>query len=898
MTNPFQAELAKRQGVEAPPPAAPGVAPPAGDNPFAAELSRRGVDPTPSIKTLQNSGQPLREGLTEANRAIADSIGGAGELLNAPGRALTALTNRAGLTNYSNNPEDGIFPTKKEVRAGFEGVGIDVTPKPDAERTPAESAAGRAGEVIGLGASFMIPGTAAVKAGAQGKGALGFLEPIGRNFVKNPAAFAATEVGTLSGAAQGAAAAELAFPGSDLAGFVGEVAGGFVNPTSAVAKAGPRAANAAGRVASTFTKAGREAAASKTLIRLAKEAGEDPKDLAAALKKSDVVPNNLPSGAKTGSEAMLRLEASVARDNAKFRRESEVATTETFERIRVAIDDMAKSGDPDAVRMAASLRQKNFENLLEGRVRSAEAQAMEVASKLTGAGRSEGGRRVEATLRRALDESRAAETALWNKVPRDIPVTVADDAPFAGAVNDARSRLLGEEVLPFQRTINKILKEGATDSGELITLRSRLLDQARKFRSERDFGKAGVASDLAEAVRLQLDTVANPAFDEARGFSNALNKAFTQSFAGDALRTDAVGGARMAPEIVLDRAFAGGRGGSAVRFREIEDAAKFADDQGGGFLFRDAVRGEQEDFLRSAAGEVVKDGKINQAKLDTFMKNNKETLDRFPNLAADLQDAKKAATLLKTAQDTQGAALKAVQQKAVFAKVLGVEDATKAVGKAMRGDNPGREVGQLVRMARKSGPEAVAGLKTSIIDDAVARASTGKGVDFQGLHAAMSKPASRGGPSTYGVLSSNQLMKADELTRLKGLIKRAADIERNISKKLLKEDLIETTDPLTDLIIRVQGAKLGSQLATGSGSGTSLVAAGAGSRFLRGVLEKIPASRSREVLIRAAEDPKFAAALLQRPTSEHAKRKLGQQLNVFLLQAGIIAEDEQDAQTQ
>jgi len=903
MTNPFEAELAKRQGAQAglegPPPqqlSAPQSAPNSGGNPFKAELSRRGLDATPSLSSLQNTGQPIREGLTDANKIIAETVGGVGEILNAPGNALYKATNRAGLTNVRTDPEAGLFPTKKEVKEGFEDVGIDVTPKLDAERTPSERAAGAAGKVIGAGATFLAPGTAAVKAGASGKGALGFLGPIGQQFVKNPSAFAATEVGTLAGSAQGAAAAELLFPGSDTAKFVGEVAGGFVNPAAAMAKAGPKAAGAIGRAASTFTRGGREAAASKVLQNMAIEAGEDPKVLAAALRKTDVVPNSLSSGAKTGSEAMLRLEASVARDNAKFQRTNQASTDDAFERIRTSIDDMAASGDPEAVRIASKLRQQNFDNLLDGRIRSAQNQAMETAARVSGPGKAASSARVEKVLRNALDEARGAERALWNEVPKDIPVQINPDGPLTAAVKEARTRLLDEEILPFDRTLNRIMEAGS-NSGELITLRSRLLDNARKLRSERDYGKAAIASDLAEAVRKQMDDVGNPAFDEARAFSRTLNEKFTQSFAGDALRSDPAGASRMLPEVVLDRAFAGGGGGSSVRFRQLEEAGDFADAQGGNFLFRDAVRSEQEAFLRSAAEETMTDGVVNTTKLQTFMTRNAETLKRFPGVAADLQDANSAAKVLKQVENLNASASKIVRQKATFSKVLDVEDATAVVSKAISGREPAREIGQLSRLARKSGPSAVAGLRTSIIDDAVSRATSAKGLDFQKLDDALSKPVSRGGPSAYGMISSNQLMKNEELVRLKSLVSRAAQIEKNVATRFLKEELVESPDAITDLVIRIAGARVGARAAEGGAAGSSLVAASAGSRFLRGILEKVPASRTQDVLIEAAQNPQFAAKLLEKPKTEAARRRIGKQLNVFLLQAGIIAEDGQDEQS-
>ena len=135
-------------------------------------------------------------------------------------------------------------------------------------------------------------------------------------------------------------------------------------------------------------------------------------------------------------------------------------------------------------------------------------------------------------------------------------------------------------------------------------------------------------------------------------------------------------------------------------------------------------------------------------------------------------------------------------------------------------------------------------------------------------------------------------MPAGEIRRFAKLVKRAAETQARVAQSFSAEELLDPPDALTDLVIRIAGARIGARAAENGAAGSSLVAASAGSRFLRGLLEKVPLSRAQDVLIEAARNPEFAAKLLEKPTTVRQARQLEQQINVFLLQAGIIAEDE------
>jgi len=915
----FEDALLAREQAAAPPV-------PTGPDPFEAAMARRGLVELSTTETLQNTGDPLGQGVKAAKRGAIGGLGQLGDLADFSARTLfpaqlkesamaaaaererfdseTAFENplqkQLRIIKALTTPPEGApkFPGRKEALSAARAAGVNLDPKPRAEQTPSERAATVGGDVLGEGAAFVSTfglGVPAALSRAELKGTtlLGKVgKSIGASFKKDPAKFTLTELGMLSGSAQGAAAAELLAPENGVARFFGEVGGGIINPTTFLVRAGPRLGAAAGNAARSFTEAGREASAAKILQKTVIEAGEDPKALAALLLAGDVENVALTAGRKTGSPALLRLEATIAKDDLKFLRTNTQMTGEAIRTIEGAIDNLVRSGSPEHLRMAAKLRDQHFGNLLENRLNRAMTAAQETSAKVTGSGRVGASLEAEKIMREALDGVRKVERSLWAKVPKDIPVAVGE--PLQDAISAARRKLLQEELIPRQDSIFRIMEDGGSTTGELITLRSRLLDDARTARATGDRTKASVASDLAEGVRQQLDAVADSSLDEARAFTRQLHEKFTQTFAGEATRTTSQGGARIAPETLLDRAFAGGDSAGLVRFGELEQAARFADEAIGGGLFAGAVRNQEEAFLRSAAQDIIgPDGAVNPARLQSFVARNQETLNQFPALKADLADVQSATNAVRAAEAGAKNASRIVKNRAVFKRLIGFEDPTTVINKIISGPEPMRDIAQLARMSRKSGKAATDGLQTSIMDSLINNATSADGVvDFTKLNKALTSPLQRGGPSLATVMVQQLIITPQEMSRLRRLTKRVEAIQDAASQSFPKEELIESPDFLTDLATRIVGARLGARLAEGSGSGAGIVLAGAGSRGAKTLAEKIPSTRIMDVLTEAAKDPQLMAKLLEKPRTPAARAKLEGQINIFLLQAGIIPEEE------
>ena len=831
------------------------------------QMAQSKIDTTPRNRPR---GQPFRAFTSSINDGIANIGGGATDLLNTPNRVLDAGLEAIGSDFRFGAP----FPDADDAKGVFNTIGIetDFTPQ-----TSSEKALSKAGRVVGEGAALLAPTTKATMmtrlAGGTRFGRIvnRTFEPLRRSFAASPGAFAAKEAGALSGAAQGAALAELAAPGNEVAGVAGEVVGGLVNPTATAVKAAPTALRGAADIAGSFTRGGRERTASRALQNLVIESGENPAQVAKALRQKDLPGVNLTSGVKTGSRGLLRLEASVAKDSAEFDLFKQDQVEETFKAIRERIDRLSRSGDPNDLLTAARERDQYYNRLLSDRFETAKLRAMQVADGVKGVGKANASRQAENILRSALNDARKHERELWDQVPKEVALSADNLRETAKRLKT--ERLLKEETLPHAASIKRI-GEGAT-SKELLILRSRLLNEARALRGAQNYADASIADSLADAVLKDLDGMEGDAVEAARTYSRNLHENFTQTFASRALGTNPRGGATLPPEVILDSAFSGIRG--AVDPRDLRSASGFS-----GLLYGNQMRDMQEQWLLSAARESLEDGVANPQKLQTFLRQNGEALSDFPDVARILSDAQTASVELRNIEKLNKSASRIIRQKALFSNLLEVDNATPQISRALFGTRADRDMRQLARFAKKHG--AGEGLKTAIYDSVIGRSVTSGNLDFAKLEQNFN--------SVSETLIKSGSMPAGEIRRFAKLVKRAAETQARVAQSFSAEELLDPPDALTDLVIRIAGARIGARAAENGAAGSSLVAASAGSRFLRGLLEKVPLSRAQDVLIEAARNPEFAAKLLEKPTTVRQARQLEQQINVFLLQAGIIAEDE------
>jgi len=471
--------------------------------------------------------------------------------------------------------------------------------------------------------------------------------------------------------------------------------------------------------------------------------------------------------------------------------------------------------------------------------------------------------------------------------------------------------------LPDKKALEKI------KPGDLISYRSNLLTLARQASAKGEVANASFYSYLADAMLQDLDKLDNPAYNKAREFSKALNDTFTRTFANELLGTTPTGAQRFPVETLVSKAFGRNSDLVSLRMKEIENAVGFMRDrltkaasEAGPVvpgLMPESLR-KEADMLRefanvSTAGvasiqdaqnrvlrllaskALFTDPKTNSLRVNTrqltkFVADNKPLLDQM-GITDDLTNAVQAENLLRSVIEQNSVLNRTVREQMAFSKLLPYENLTDAVTDALNSKTPMRSMAQIARMAQRKGPDAMAGLKATIYDYAFTKATGGKDDTINGkkfLDAFFQKSA-LDQPALADILRTQGIMTPQELKNVRTLANRIMVVEDAMANKRALEDVLQGTDVVGELAMRVVGSRIGTA-ASGGGPG-SLIAASAGSKAVRQIFDKMPMMMVRKTIQQAAQDPAFMAMLLRRNLSEQEKFRLAKSMHAYLLAAGL-----------
>lgn len=845
-----------------------------------------GFDDANIIQTI-TTGKPFRDvGQVDAGiLGAGDALGGLlSTVAGAPVDALSFIQDQTlGRIDPSLGAGPEPFGGSKSIRSGLTAVGA--TPPQDISTLPPEvRPAFIAGEVLG-GAAVPGLGVAGIPAKAAG-----ILKPVVNFAINSPGRFFAAETASAVGAAAGGAGAEFVNPDDPVTRFLSEVAGGFFSPGAIVARSGKGAKGAIDNLIKSFTKSGRENKAAEVINGIVSEVGENPEDIIKLLDRADIQGTRLTAGQKTGSPALLAVESKLAQRSPKFAGEAEELATGSLKTLRELTDNLTKSGDPAALRVAAKMRQTYFDDLLDRRLQDAGQDALEARAAIgseTRADLANISTNAKTVLSDALKDARKVENELWGKIPKEI--NIGTDG-LLGATNRVREKLLPSENLPVlvQDEITRMVDDGS-NVGQALRFRSRMLSMGRTAKAQGDFDLKNTLDTLSDGILQDLDALPGGIADEARAFSRTLHEKFTNTFAGDVAGKSKQGGERIAAEVMLERAFGSGGTKGELQFRQLEDASNFPN-----HIFGEPMLDTQEKFLRVAAQNTADNtGRVNPAKLQEFMSKNQVTLDKFPDLKKSLRDANSAEVAFKGVEQATQTATKAIQQRAAFANLIKTDDPIVAVGQVLTGQNTRRNYTQLAKLAKKSGPGAVAGLRSSTLKNAFDKATNSTGdFSFKRLSQILKTGLSGEGQGLSSLMRQNGVMDKAASTRLDSVVKRALEIEGALGNQKRLDKLLDNPDALFDLVTRIVGAKVGSAGIAGGSAGSSLIAASAGSQFARNFAEKIPATKVNEVLEQAAMNPKFMSMLLKKTRTIKQRADIERQINAFLISAGLQEESE------
>jgi len=513
--------------------------------------------------------------------------------------------------------------------------------------------------------------------------------------------------------------------------------------------------------------------------------------------------------------------------------------------------------------------------------------------------------------------------ALYDKA---IPDAVRDIMKAMGVDQDAVKRFragrLSQEFIETgkipERYMPKVQPIGVD---ELVNYRSTLLKMSREAAGKGDVNNANFYGTMAEGMLQDLSSLKNPAFEEARQFSKSLNDVFTRSFANTVGGVTKSGAERLPAEILVNRAFGSNADMTAMRMNELEDAVKFMSTQYDSAVARFGAKSPealalkpsadvsragaasmadaQQRVLRMGAAAAVDSTfdpatgreitRLNTTKLKKFVAENKPMLDKL-GITPDLNDAVKAENAFRMVQNENSALMKRAGDQYAFGQVLkiGGEKPSLAIGSMLSGNNPVRDMKNLVKMAMDSdnAEAAVRGLKHSLYDYAYTKA-TGPSGKFspQAFEEAFFKPLNPNQPSVVNVMRANGLMTLTEMKNLKRLTDPMTRIEKSMATGRMLDEIVPGSNSIEELMQSVIGARIGG--AAVPGGPASLIAAAAGSKAVKNIFSKMPNLSTVAVLEKAAQDPAFMALLLKRANTEQEKILLGRQLHSYLLSSGL-----------
>lgn len=829
-----------------------------------------------------------------------------------------------------------------------------------------------------------------------------FISMMGESARRNPKAFLTLEGITAASMGLAGGAAEAYRPGQEGVRLSAELSAGLASSLGAskllltgvdLAKSGLSAIKSARGSMGTAS----EKKAADLLFKALETHGENPEELLKALRQP--LPGSVPTptaGQKTGSQALMDLEASLGNHRAEFGGKTAEQGKTAFLAYQALVEKLQEIGDPQSLRMVAELQQKRFDNMIATRLSLADSNAANKIAKITNDTpdtRKQIGQLVKDETVKALAEVRGVESELWTAALRRLtqPVDAVDitQVPMQGtraqeifdrtgiwpkitirqpfrksptlspsATTEAfleRASEMGPALfddIPPQ--VRKIMGSFGVDEAavakfrqgkqtdeyfdtgivpgkfapqvseqpvqDLVNYRSTLLKMARDAAGSGDQSKAGFLSNLADGMMRDLDTLQDPAYDQARQFSKSLNDVFTRTYAGSLDAVTKTGKDRVPAETLVNTAFGGSADQTALRMREIEDAVGFARTE-----YRKAVAQFGKDspqaqqllpLARAATGNVasVRDAhnrvlrlaaaeaievvpgrepgtfvqKLNFAKLTKFAQQNAPLLEKM-GIMGDLRDAAQASNLLTQVANQNSVLNKTVKNQSAFAQLLTADNPSTVINESLTGRFPVKSINGLVALAKKGGPDAVDGLKSSLYDYAYTKAGGNSGrFSPDAYEEALFNPLGRNQPSLVNIMRSNGLITLQEVSNLKKLLTPMVRIETARKNNLPLEDVIQGADVVTEFGLRLGGAGLGTEVSKSmGGGGTSLIAASAGSRVVRQIFDALPNATVRAVLENAVKDPEVMALLLQKGRTEKEQRQIANKVINYLGSLGV-----------
>lgn len=712
-----------------------------------------------------------------------------------------------------------------------------------------------------------------------------------------------------------------------------EITAGFLNPVS-------QAANTYSFVTGVISKArgslGRTAQENKLasfVLNGLKDAGEDPRDVIAALRAAD--PQGFEklrtAGMKTGSRFLAGVERGLAEHSGDFGNESREKFAALQDLVRIQMGALAQSGDPKALELIAQARKTQFDGIMIQWIQQSETKLAMSLAKLKGGATSadKATLSVNATnaMRQVLDEAEGIEKQMWSQVQRNVPVPMTNLLRVRDEILGESAKYLKGEKIPgymeaaigdaTKRQTDQfdfdpttfVIKDRASNpaslnSVELIDYRSKLLTEARQATIAGDYDKARYLHKLQGAILDDLEAVyrnsGDTAYDIARDFTKSKYDAFERSFAGKTLTTSKHG-ERIPPDLMLQQAFSQGADAANLKLKDLERATRFLVDRGYGDMgATETMLDAQEQMYRvivSSAIDKAQGGKINPDTVRALIDKNAVLFNRAPfnEVKTDLLNALKSKEGLARMENFAKNMTDVVGRDSPWAKVL-KSDPVKMAGQIIV--SPGDREAQLsglIAMAKQgasgiSPDEGLNAVRASVFTAAADRAKHGGDLNLDILKSLVVDSATSGSKPIIDVLVEQGAMTKAHAKNVRELFDMFTTAQR--ARSMGNAVTVPPGKGEMGLVIagKIAMSKLvsGMQKVTGA-SGSELIIHGAAARGVEHILSKVPAAKTKDLAVQLMNDPVALAKILERPMNAAAVSKQVRFLNAWLVQSGLTA---------
>lgn len=829
---------------------------------------------------------PAREGgMAHLNAGIASTLGAPIDLLNMAPSILNILPGEQGFSTFSDKPFLG-----SESIAGMMGnVGASVAKEPP--QTTYEQFMRGAGEAAG----FMIPGGAAVRGMqiAGGPVAAGVGARLAQPAIEAPVAAGVAELLAGGGARVGGQMASEASGGAygDLARPFGELAGGLVgaiapsaamgtmrtalNVTPGVAMA-TRAAKAA---VMPFTEAGGRVRASDRLRSLS----ADPERNAAMLEDENIA--GLSPAVRTGDPNLIALERSVLERNPAIRDRMYAERRQSNATLQQVARQPAEGRSMADTRAFIERRRASLADRITARIDAARQRAEDAIARL-GPRRTPGENSliVRQELDRAYVEASEMERSLWGSIPRSVTVPTTQARLVFAEIDAQTPRAQKSDIYADARRF--LGDKGEFAEFETVNEMHGLYNRLRRDAREAIAGpvpnenRARISNRLAEAIWEDLtrdpsniNSKVSAQLNEAREFTRTMNEAFGQGVVGEILSVMRTGGDRIAPEMTLGATV--GRGGTAgaVASKQVADALNYPEPRARAMQqFEDAT----QDFLREGMRRTAFPGgrEFSPQAGARFAEQNRETLARFPALAAQIDAANASAATASRAETRGGALMRRMgnPRQSVGAAVEAARAGTEIERAVFGAKDPAAAAREIARQAARDPSGAASrGLKGGLVDYLMARARTGT-ADADG------NPTISGNNMVEMLRDRKMravatiIMGSDEVSRLDRIASEFQKLDMARQGETLSAPIEDTPNRIISFVAGTLAARGGAQLGHGT-SGASLRTSNLATRAVNRMLGTLTNDRAEALLRDAVQDADlFRALLMPINTQERARR--------------------------